>query len=108
MYNFHHAGYVSLVSTTDYHFTAPVRGLYWFTVSIFTGYKAKISITVDGQKMVTAEDTDYWAGDAVSAILMLETGARVSCIKWFSNENLYEEGISHFFNNFAGYLYAEL
>lgn len=94
-------------SPSDYHFTAPVRGLYWFTLSIVVITKATVELTLNGQSMVVANDNVDYGGDAVSVILMLEVGDRVSCRKTTSSYNLYELGsASH--NTFSGFLYVEL
>lgn len=97
-------------SPSDYHFTAPVRGLYWFTVSVAAQNLMRVDLTLNGQSIAGANDADPAGGDAVSAILMLQAGDRVSCRKALSSYTLMEETGSpnHSFNTFAGFLYVEL
>lgn len=96
-------------SSVDYRFTAPVRGLYWFTVSIAGQPGAQVNLAVDGVTMVKAKCTSS-GGDAVSATLMLEAGSRVHCMKRDAGDVLYEADpeFESSFNVFAGFLYAQL
>lgn len=93
-------------STADYHFTTPV--LYWFTVSIITKTRTNVALAVNGDKLVVADDGDSFAGDAVSAMLMLEVGDKVSVLKYRSSDDLFEELDRPGHNTFAGFLYAQL
>lgn len=95
-------------SNTDYHFTAPVRGLYWFSVSMLTSDSGRVDLTVNDLARVMTEEQSRYGGSSTSAILMLETGDRVSCRKGTSGHNLYEQySYPPSYNTFAGFLYAE-
>lgn len=58
--------------------------------------------------MVQAEDQMRYGGAALSAILMLQTGDRISCRKHLSGQDMREEFPPPSFNTFAGFLYAQL
>lgn len=58
--------------------------------------------------MAIAANQNDWAGDAVSTIMMLESGDKVTCLKWRSSDVLYEGGGVASYNTFAGFLYVQL
>ena len=85
-----------------------MRGLYWFSVSIMArnDRSARVVLEVNGVTVVGAAQVNY--GDAVSAILMLEIGDRVTCLKPNDGHYLWEWTDDWTENIFSGYLYTEL
>jgi len=98
-----------IFSFADNYFTAPVRGLYWFGLNIFTS-NGRAIIEVNGQTVTAAAHFDAdgsTSGDASTVILMLEAGDRVTCLK-SSTYTLEEHSTEYVENVFAGFLYAQL
>lgn len=65
-------------------------------------------MVVNGDKLFIADDGGNFAGDAVSTIIMLEAGDRVSVLKYRSSDDMVEEFENVSSNTFAGFLYAQL
>ena len=67
--------FLSVFSFNTHRFVAPVRGLYWFTLSIRTNDTgdSKILMRMNRDTTAKARCQDY-DGSAVSKIVMLEAG----------------------------------
>ena len=72
---------LNVFSFDAHRFVAPVRGLYWFTLSARTDQDsyASVLIRMNADPIPKARCHDY-DGDAVSAILMLEAGDWMDCV----------------------------
>ena len=88
---------------------APVRGFYWFTLSIRVpnGYFATVIMRVNGEEIAATRAYDI-NGDAVTTILLLEAGDWTDCVKEEPNHELAESSYPRRSNIFAGFLYAQL
>ena len=79
------------------YFTAPVRGLYWFTASIYTGF-GRLLLEVNNDMIVaarTGDSDDDPSGAAMSVMVLLEIGHQVACFK--------ESGVDYFLGSVDGY-----
>ena len=87
---------------------APVRGLYWFTLSVRCPGESdgRVLIRRNGEPIAKARSYNF-DGDAVSTILMLEAGDWMDCVKEYGGDVLKEEATWRS-NTFAGFLYAQL
>ena len=94
-----------LFSFQNYRFTAPVRGLYWFTVTMRAESVASVTMRVNGQLIETRATDEESA--AVSAILMMEAGDRVDCVKRYDVHQLFDD-VDRKHNILAGFLYTQL
>lgn len=87
-------------------FTAPVRGVYFFTFTTFGFTKTLVaaSLTKNGVRIVSSFETrsdDVNDTGANSAILNLDAGDQVSIILWQTAE-VYDNSNGH--NSFSGFL----
>ena len=71
------------------------------------GNAAQVAMRVNGETIIGTRSGDS-EGAAVSAILMLEIGNWVDCIKAYSGENLYDDSSEWKHNTLAGFLYTQL
>lgn len=97
-------------NSETYTFMAPVRGLYWFTVSMGPIERGRVDIIVNDVARLTACDharSIHWeSGDSTSAILHLEVGGTVLIAA--DGELMHSHGGGVGRNSFSGFLYAEL
>ncbi len=89
-----------------------MRGLYSFTVSLYANNNAQVVLEVNGELVVSAQhyrrSSDVSSGDAASAIVMLEAGDRVTCVKRDAVHELDGNENGYARNSFAGFLYTQL
>lgn len=95
---------------STYTFVAPVRGIYFFTVSMGPMYKGRVTIVVNGVKrMMACEENNHdnhYGGDATSGMVQLEVGGQVMVT--LVDVSLKASWDNDLRNTFAGFLYAEL
>ncbi len=98
-----------MLSQENYHFTAPVRGLYSFTISTRSSNSAHVRLVVNGEKLLSTDGGTDWGGDAITAVLMLEANDRVAGWKYSSSHSLDEsDGAIFHYNTFSGFMYTQL
>ena len=74
-------------------------------MSAYPGYAGRVIMEVDGELIAAAVAGEY--GDAVSTMLMLEAGSRLTCLKHASSHILMESS-DWTENTFSGFLYTQL
>ncbi|KAG5261155.1 hypothetical protein AALO_G00300670 [Alosa alosa] len=91
-------------------FTAPVKGIYFFSFTTF-GYSTSliaVSLTLNGRRMVSSykdPSSDLSDTGGSSVILQLEAGEQVSMKLW-ENSEVYDNRNGH--NSFSGFLLFSL